>query len=148
MSRPVTLTTLDVARRFLGVEEQAGAGSNPLVLGWLRMAQAWPASDAVPWCGAFVGFVAHVLGLPTPLPHKLLAARSWLNVGEHVEAKDAQPGDVVVLERGGSPTAGHVGFFAGWGPRPGTIRILGGNQADSVSYATFSTGSVLGFRRL
>jgi uncharacterized protein (TIGR02594 family) len=147
MSRPVTLTTLDVAKRYLGVEEDTGPGSNPMVLGWLRQVQSWPSSDAVPWCAAFVHHVAWVLGLPTPPKARALSARSWLSVGEDVPLHEARPGDVVVLRRG-APPAGHVGFFAGLGAMPGTIRLIGGNQGDSVSTASYPANAVLGVRRL
>ena len=54
--------------------------------------------------------------------------------------------DVVVLRRGSSPVAGHVGFYAG---STGTvIHVLGGNQGDTVSIATFSLDDLLGLRRL
>ena len=74
------------------------------------------------------------------------AARSFLNYGQPV----SQPtrGDIVVLSRGNDPSKGHVGFYEGPGSTPGTVRILGGNQNDSVSVSEFPEASVIGYRRI
>jgi uncharacterized protein (TIGR02594 family) len=138
------ITAFDLAQRFVGIKETAGAASNPHVLAMLRLDQSWPSGDDVPWCSAFANYVAWLLRLPRS---KSLAARSWLDIGQAVLPREAQLGyDVVVLSRGLSPTAGHVGFFAGW---DGTnVRVLGGNQGDAVSIATFPTATILGIRRL
>lgn len=72
-------------------------------------------------------------------------ARSFLKWG--MEVTDPQVGDIAVFSRG-DPNGpyGHVGFFAGYNP-DGTIRVLGGNQSDSVSYANYPADRLLGFRR-
>jgi uncharacterized protein (TIGR02594 family) len=145
-------TPFAVASRFIGVREVAGVSANPLVLAMLQLADPAVKDDAVPWCSAFVGFIAFVLGLPLS---GSLTARSWLTVGEAVALADAQVGaDVVVLQRGEGPqpgpdviaAQGHVGFFAG---RDSThVDVLGGNQSDRVSIERFPLASVLGVRRL
>ena len=57
--------------------------------------------------------------------------------------------DVVVLWRGARDSpSGHVGLFAGMDHDSGTVRLLGGNQGDAVSIATFPADRVLGVRRL
>jgi uncharacterized protein (TIGR02594 family) len=151
VSRKLELTALQIAERFVGVEEVEGAMSNPQILAMLRLDAKWPAGDEVPWCSGFVNYVAWLLGLPRS---KSLAARSWLKVGTPVSLSEAEPGfDVVVLRRGlSSPgpevleAPGHVGFFAG--TRPGLVLILGGNQGDEVNTSAFSRERVLGMRRL
>ena len=73
-------------------------------------------------------------------------ARSWLEIGTSIHILEAQVGfDVVILSRGAAPS-GHVGFFAGWDK--GQIRVLGGNQGNRVSIATFPKERILGVRRL
>jgi uncharacterized protein (TIGR02594 family) len=137
-------TCADVAARFVGLEEVPGDASNPLVLGMLRLDAKWVKGDDTPWCAAFVGFVAFVLGLPRS---RSLAARSWLEIGTPVELKDAQRGnDVVILKRGGNPALGHVGFYAG--RSADRVLILGGNQRDEVSTAPFHVSDIVGIRRL
>lgn len=137
----MTLTAYDVAQRFVGVKETPGATSTPLVLAMLQLDGAWPKDDAVPWCSAFVNFIAWLLRLPRS---KSLAARSWLDVGVPIDIERARPGsDVVILSRDGG---GHVGFFAGYDGK--IVHLLGGNQSDAVNVTGFPASRVLGVRRL
>lgn len=152
MRTPVQLTAFSLAERFLGTEEVEGAISNPQITAMLRLDNRWPTGDDVPWCSAFVNYVAWLLRLPRS---KSLAARSWLAVGETIEPMNAKVGfDVVVIKRGAGPqpgpevlkAQGHVGFFAGLQGQ--TIMILGGNQTDMVSIQPFNIDRLLGIRRL
>lgn len=138
------VSCFSLAQRFIGLREAPGHASNPHILAMLHLDGTWPKDDSVPWCSAWVNYVAWLLRLPRS---KSLAARSWLGVGTPVALEDAIPeNDVVVLKRGASPTAGHVGFFAALEvPR---VLVLGGNQNDSVSVAPFPAKDVLGVRRL
>lgn len=149
--RPIEITAFDIASRFIGVKEVAGTLSNPLILAMLRLDDAWPQADEVPWCSAYANFVCWLLRLPRS---KSLAARSWLAVGEGIPLEDARVGfDVVVLTRGDSPLSGHVGFFAGWQTENPALAhqqvlILGGNQGDTVGVAPFPRSRVVSVRRL
>ena len=68
-----------------------------------------------------------------------------MNWGEAVD--DPQEGDVVVLWRESRDSwKGHVGFFSGYDDN-GDIKVLGGNQGDSVSIKSYSKNRLLGFRR-
>lgn len=141
-----------LAERFVGVKEASGASSNAHVLAMLRLDAKWVQDDSVPWCSAFVNYIAWLLRLPRS---KSLAARSWLLVGQGVDVRDAKVGfDVVVIKRGavdfGPETIaapGHVGLFAGWSGE-NDVLILGGNQSDSVSVEAFPKSKILGIRRL
>lgn len=155
----MTIDAFTLAQRFVGVEEVSGSASNPHVLAMLRLDAKWPAGDDVPWCSAFVNYIAWLLRLPRS---KSLAARSWLAAGRPIDLVDALPeNDVVILKRGGAKqpgpeviqAPGHVGFYAGRQNVIGDVGgarvlILGGNQADSVSVAPFKLDQVLGVRRL
>jgi len=150
--RRLPFSAFDLAQRFVGMVEIPGQASNLQILAMLKLDDDWPEEDEVPWCSAFANYVAWCLRLPRS---KSLAARSWLAVGEPLELDDAEAGfDVVILKRGKEPQpgpevlkgAGHVGFFAG--REGGRVLILGGNQGDSVSVASYPQGSVLGIRRL
>jgi uncharacterized protein (TIGR02594 family) len=137
----VEISAYDVAKRFIGLKETPGIQSNPLVLGMLQLDGAWPKDDTVPWCSAFVNFVAFLLGLPRS---RSLAARSWLTVGREIRLDMALPGfDVVVLQRDGG---GHVGFYVR--SDSADVWLLGGNQHDQVSIAEFPRERILGIRRL
>ncbi len=132
---------LQLARRFEGVSEVAGASYSPLILAMLQLDAPWPQDDSVPWCSAFVNFVCWLLDLPRS---KSLAARSWLEVGAPTTLYKAVPGfDIVVLSRG---AGGHVGFYVRHDEQ--TVTLYGGNQDDSVNEAVFDRSRVLGVRCL
>ncbi len=146
------VSPLDLASRFLGIHEVSGSETNPLILGFLKLDDPWPTDDDIPWCSAFVNFIAFLLGLPRS---KSLKARSWLSVGTSIPLEEAEPGfDIVILSRGPDPqpgpedqsAPGHVGFFTEL--IPPYIRVLGGNQSDSVTIGAFRMESVLDVRRI
>ena len=140
----MTITAYDLAMRFVGIKEAAGAASNPMILAMLRLDDPSIPSEDVPWCSAWVNWVAWLLRLPRS---KSLAARSWLAVGTPITLAEARPGfDVVVLKRGANVQAGHVGWFSAIGGAH--VWILGGNQGDAVSLAAFPVEDVVGVRRL
>ena len=142
-----------LAQRWIGHSEIAGPESDPFVLAMLRLDAGWPKGDDVPWCSAFVNFIAWQLRLPRS--HSL-RARSWLLIGAGVSIYQAQVGcDVVVLSRGKGKqpgpdvieAPGHVGFFAGTDHKT-YVEVLGGNQGNAVSIARYPIERVLGVRRI
>ena len=148
------VSAFDIAQVFVG-EKEIGAGmDNPLIMAMLRTDNQWPENDEVPWCSAFVNFVAKLLRLPRS---KSLLARSWLDVGMGVDLENAFPGfDVVIIQRGSgeqpgpenTTAPGHVGFFAGMTPDWEYVEILGGNQGDQVKISRYHKDRILGIRRL
>lgn len=141
-----------IAQRFIGTREVPGAVDNPAVVAMLRLDAEWPESDEVPWCSAFVNYVAWLLRLPRS---KSLRARSWLRVGIPIQLGEAVPeNDVVILKRGrgNQPgpevinAPGHVGLFAGY--EPNLVSILSGNQSNSVNVSVYPSRDVIGVRRL
>jgi uncharacterized protein (TIGR02594 family) len=152
MAKKIELNAFDLAQRFVGISEIPGAVSNPQILAMLRLDQDWPDDDEVPWCSAFMNYVAWLLRLPRS---KSLRARSWLLIGSSVALENAEVGfDVVILTRGEGvqpgpnviDAPGHVGLFAG--TENTNVLLLGGNQNDSVNVSPYSTSRVLGVRRL
>jgi uncharacterized protein (TIGR02594 family) len=148
---PLAITPYALARQFLGLRETPGADDTAAVVAMLQLAASWAESDETPWCSAFVGAVQWLLGQPRS---KSLAARSWLRVGEELAPAEAAPGfDVVILSRGSGKqpgpeviaAPGHVGYFVRWTSRG--VTVLGGNQGNAVSEATFPRASILGIRR-
>jgi len=145
-----------LAQRFTGIKEIDGPMSNSQILSMLKLDTDWPEDDSVPWCSAFVNYIAWLLRLPRS---KSLRARSWLEVGHPININDAKKGyDVVVIKRKESDPgpevikfAGHVGFFAGYEKYSygmGKIYILGGNQSNSVTLNGYSYLRLLGIRRI
>jgi uncharacterized protein (TIGR02594 family) len=145
-------TVFQAAHRYVGVREAGGVSSNLMVLAMLRLDAGWVEDDQTPWCSAFVNFVCWTIGAPRS---RSLAARSWLLVGQDIPLTAARAeNDVVVLTRGKLPqppatvlqAAGHVGVYAGQDAK--NVLILGGNQGDSVSIASYPKTRILGIRRL
>lgn len=135
------VTAFWIGQRFVGVKEVQGHASNPLILAMLKLDDDWPTDDAVPWCSAWMNWIAWLLRLPRS---KSLAARSWLTVGRPIALDEAQAeNDVVVLARDGG---GHVAFFAGL--EGDQVLLLGGNQHDAVNVSAFPRARVIGVRRL
>lgn len=140
------MTPYALAQRFVGeIREMPGGQHHPFIQ-WAHMLCSLGADqpDETPWCSSFVNAIAWVLNLPRS---KSAAARSWLNVGQVIRLADAKPGlDVVVLKRGTNPAQGHVGFYAAHDLQ--VVHLLGGNQGNTVSIASFPVSDVLGVRRL
>lgn len=159
--KPLNITPYKLAERFVGLSEVPGSQAHPQVLAMLQLDATWPEDDAVPWCSAFVNYVAWLLRLPRS---KSLRARSWLGVGTPVLPHHMCPGfDVVVLGFPDDPgpqtidARGHVAFFAGWEPPDvwerdecESLLLLGGNQGNSVSVQVYGLDrwQLLGCRRL
>jgi uncharacterized protein (TIGR02594 family) len=155
----MNITAYDIAQRFVGIDEVPGRVANPQIMSMLRLDSKWPEDDSVPWCSAFVNYVAWLLRLPRS---KSLRARSWLGIGEVVTNKfNAKAGyDVAILSRGKWPqpgpgvldAPGHVGFFSGYviddSSQNGMVSILGGNQNNTVNIITYPESRLLGIRRL
>ena len=147
----MNITPYQIAERFTGIKEVAGQISNPQILAILQLDNRWPRDDSVPWCSGFINYIAWLLGLNRT---KSLRARSWLKE-QIVCMSDAEIGfDLVILKRGRGiqpgpeviNAPGHVGFFAGWNNK--YVRLLGGNQKDTVKISNYSKSRILGVRRL
>lgn len=153
MPSPTSNTPFTVALRFIGLTELPGVVHNPAIVAMLQLVDHGVTDDETAWCSAFVNYITWLLGVQRS---NSLAARSWLAVGTAVPLEQARPGyDVVVLSRAGSTAPatelhapGHVGFFAEWKPSQRQLLLVGGNQGNRVSMATFEQSRVLGVRRL
>jgi uncharacterized protein (TIGR02594 family) len=144
MGRTSTASTpIDIAKRFVGADENAQREVLSSFIGKVGGKTVDPSTTA--WCAAFVNGVLHRAGMQGS---DSLAAKSFLNVGQPVTDKP-QEGDIVVLSRG-DPNGpyGHVGFYAGEGATPGSVRVLAGNQGNKVAYGEFPASQVLGIRRV
>lgn len=131
-----------IALDFLGTEEVAGKGNNPLIVDMFKTVMGKNYPDSTAWCAAFVGSCLKKAGYSST---EKLTARSYLKYGVPTTAPIL--GDIVVLYRGKkSGWQGHVGFYAGSGP--GYVKILGGNQNDEVNITRYSTKKLLGYRAL
>jgi len=129
----------DLAQQHLGENETKDA---PVLMSFFQKTLGQNIDpQTTPWCAYYANAVLKSGGVEGTGSG---AARSFLNWG--TETKQPTPGDIVVLSRGNDPTKGHVGFFAGYND-DGSIKVLGGNQGNSVSVKSFPATQVLGFRQ-
>ncbi|OYW52118.1 MAG: hypothetical protein B7Y80_20575 [Hyphomicrobium sp. 32-62-53] len=133
---------LTLARSYLGTKEVPGRGSNGTIDGFFRDAGYPGYRDETSWCAAFVGAVLARSGYPRLAD---LTARSGRYYGQKLDGPKI--GCVVVFWRE-SPTSwkGHIGFVTGIDWDKKTLRVLGGNQNDAVTEATFAMSKVLAYR--
>lgn len=131
------------AGRLKGTREIPGAKSNAVIIGWAKKLGGWIASfytnDDTPWCGLFV---AHCIGATLPeetLPANPLSALAWGSFGAKLDKP--RLGAVVVFKR---PGGGHVGFYVGEDAT--AVRVLGGNQGNTVSETRVPKSRLVGYR--
>jgi uncharacterized protein (TIGR02594 family) len=130
---------LRLALAEVGTREAPGPANNARVMAYYRDAgHAWVAGDDVAWCAAFVGAMLARAGEKHT---GSLAARSYLKFWK--PTKDPKRGDIVVFSRGNS-WQGHVAFYLR--SNRSYIEVVGGNQADAVTIATYPRAKVLSFR--
>lgn len=134
---------IEVARSFDGLNEKK---DTQVIASFIKKAagQDINPSDTA-WCAAFVNAV---LGASGGKGTGKLNARSFLDWG--VPAEEPSEGDVVVFSRGGSTWQGHVGFYVGTevgDDGKDYIRVLGGNQSNSVKESLYPASRVLGYRK-
>ncbi len=101
--------------------------------------------NVTPWCAGFVGSVLNSNGMKGT---GSLMAKSYLKYG--TPTNNPSKGDIVVFNDlvGNSVTKGHVGFVDSINPETGMVRVLGGNQDNSVSIKEFPLAKVAGFRQV
>lgn len=130
------------ALKCYGLAETAGPLSSPEIMAMAKELEADYHGDETSWCGlAMAAWEKRAGGKP---PAAFLSARSWLGWGEPVEKPGI--GDVCVLWRE-DPNSwkGHVGMFIA--ERGGLLYLLGGNQGNTVTIASYHANRLLGYRR-
>ena len=142
-----------IASRFIGTREIKGAVDNPAIMTMLRLDNRWPEHDEIPWCSAFINYIAWILGYERT---KKLNARSWLVIGKSIRLEDAvQDSDIVIFKVGDGPqpgstvlnAPGHVSLFSEIIDDE-LVSVLGGNQSDSIGIRPYRISDILSVRRL
>jgi uncharacterized protein (TIGR02594 family) len=143
------------ALKQYGTLEAPGEADNPKIVGWQAeleaagLARAYAGvyrHDAIPWCGLFMGVVAHRANMErcperNP-PRHYLSALEWAAFGMSVPKGAAALGDVLVFKRKGG---GHVGLYVGHDAS--AFHVLGGNQQNRVSITRLSRNRLVAVRR-
>lgn len=139
------MTGINVLRAYLGKQEvrdrkelmnlfKSEAINNDIVVD----------PSKTPWCAAIVNACERKAGNPGT---GRLNAKSFLKYGQEVADGDEKEGDIIVFERGSNSWEGHVAYFIGWDDSTNTVKHIGGNQSDAVTYSRTSQDRVVGIRR-
>lgn len=132
---------LGIALSELGEKEIPGELHNPRIVEYLKsttLGKPYNEKDETPWCSAFVNWCVEKSGFEGT---DSAWARGWMNWG--VAIAEPQRGCIAVFTRG---NAGHVAFFLELDGE--NIRVLGGNQQNSVSIAVYKADRLLGYRKM
>jgi len=138
--------TVALTEKGKGIKEYKGTGNhNPEILKYASETGMYSnGTDEQAWCSIFMNWVAFKSNLERSNKGN---ARSWLAVG--LEVTEPQIGDIVIFWRGTrSGWKGHVGIFYGFTSNKKYIKVLGGNQSDSVNIQNYPVHRLLGYRRL
>jgi uncharacterized protein (TIGR02594 family) len=148
---PKTLAALDepgggppwmaVAEAELGVHENASPGEhNQRIIEYHDTTTLKAREDEVPWCSSFVNWALQKAGYAGT---RSAAAASWLKWGHDLGA-EPRPGAVTVICKKSAGADAATGSFSGYhvafyvSSTPTHVRLLGGNQSDSVKYSNFA----------
>jgi uncharacterized protein (TIGR02594 family) len=129
------------ALKLYGTVEAAGSKDNPTILAWaaeIGLAKTY-SHDSIPWCGLFIGLVAHRAG--KEMTDSPLWALSWADFGKPA-AGGAMLGDVLTFKRDGG---GHVALYVG--EDTSAYHVLGGNQSDQVCITRIAKSRLYRARR-
>lgn len=130
------------AELALGVKEIAGVQDNPRIVLYHSGTSGGAAPDETAWCSSFVNYCVEQAGIRGT---DSKWARSWHDGrwGQDVTG-DPHPGDIVVWRRQtDTQDGGHVAFFVEMIGND-QIRVLGGNQQNSVCITTYPVNGAVG----
>ena len=131
-----------VALAEMGVQEARGAANNKRIMEYHAATTMGSAADSVPWCASFVNWVLQQVNIRGT---RSAAAASFSQWGRALETP--QYGAIIHLRQKrrsndratGSSSGNHVAFFIS--QTATHIKLLGGNQSDSVKESNFSLAS-------
>ena len=139
---------LTVLRKEIGVHEISGVEANPRIVEYHRstsLADRFAISDETAWCSSAMNWTVEQAGY---IGTNSARARSWLDWG--MELSVPTLGAITVIQNRNTNRF-HVALFITWlldEESPTHIRLLGGNQANSVRYSSYALDAwrVRGYR--
>lgn len=133
-----------IAEYVKHIKEVAGSSANPRIVEYLKstnLDSVSAESDETAWCSAFVNWCVEQSGHGGT---DSAWARSWLKWGKELEKP--VKGCIAVFKRPPNPSSGHVAFFVA--ETNAHIKVLGGNQSNSVSIAEYPADRLISYRYL
>ena len=119
-------------------ENGPGRPGNPKIMACYRsVGQKTDSSDQTAWCAGFAGYALKTNCLPAI---QTLSSRAYKGYGTSIPLNDPSLwrfNDVVVFKSNSKPGQGHVGFYRGYDPTTRRIRVLGGNQGNTLKLSNF-----------
>jgi uncharacterized protein (TIGR02594 family) len=130
-----TPSWLTLAYEELGQKEIAGKPANPRIVEYLHatgLSESYASSDETAWCAAFVSWVMVQAGYQS-------LHSAWANAWQGYGEKLSHPayGAVACFDR-------HVAFYIG--ETATHVRVLGGNQSNAVTEASFPKSRLVCYR--
>lgn len=137
---------LEALARHTGEREIKGSGDNPVIMSmFAAVGHGEIEHDETAWCAAAAGWSLIEAGYPVPPRAVNLTARSYETYGRPL--REFRRGCICVFYRGKARETSwqrHVAF--GLEIKGNRIRVLGGNQSDSVSEAWFPIADLVTMR--
>ena len=119
-------------------ENGPGRPGNPKIMASYRsVGQKTDSTDQTAWCAGFAGYALKTNCLPAIAT---LSSRAYKGYGTSIPINDPSLwrfNDIVVFKSNSRPGQGHVGFYRGYDPTTRRIRILGGNQGNTLKLSNF-----------
>ncbi len=133
-----------VALAEMGVQEARGAANNKRIMDYHAATTMGSAADSVPWCASFVNWVLAQVNIRGT---RSAAAASFTDQNWGRALETPRYGAIIHLRQKrrsndratGSSSGNHVAFFIS--QTATHIKLLGGNQSDSVKESNFSLAS-------
>jgi uncharacterized protein (TIGR02594 family) len=126
----------------LGLKEIPGKGHHPRIVSmFAKSGNPQVVDDETAWCSAAIGaWLAESGNKGTGS----LAARSYLQWGTPTD--QPKRGDIAVFKRGKPSWQGHVGIYLG--RDKGRVTVIGGNQSNAVTVASYPEADLIAYRRV
>lgn len=129
---------MQIAEQYVGTQEFKGVRHNPLIVNmWKLIRRSGIKDDETPWCSAFVGGCLEEAGIVSSRHEGAISYAKW------GKPCDMRYGAICVRPR---PGGNHVFFAVALDQRKGYVIGLGGNQNDSVTFATFPIAGISHWR--
>jgi uncharacterized protein (TIGR02594 family) len=126
----------DLALGEMDQAEISGSKDNPRIVEYHSVTSLSADDDETPWCASFVSWCLEKSGVKST---KSARAKSYMEWGSPLNTPKL--GCIAVFTRTGG---GHVAFFISESATH--VRVLGGNQGNKVSIASYSKANLLGYR--
>ena len=119
-------------------ENGPGKPGNPKILKlYSACGRAGDPTDQTAWCAGFVSYALKTNCFPGKLS---LASQAYKGYAKSLPLNDPSQwrlNDIVVFSSKTRPGFGHVGFYRGYDPTTSVIRVLGGNQNNTLNLTNF-----------